>query len=467
MQRSTNMADQDEAQLKLLHLSIVGMHCINCTTLVEQRLKTLPQVRRVSAEYPAGRVLVVHSGELDIADLQSAAGDDGYTLSISDGTEPVSGSLTKAPRDYFEIAAVFAILIAAVMILQQFALLPRGISVSDTMSYGLAFVIGLVASVSSCIAVTGGLLVAIAAKYNVVNASLTDLERLKPHLYFNAGRLIFYALLGGVVGALGSALMLSPSVTGILTLVASALMIVLGLQMLGFLGSLGRFLPTLPRSVTDRIHGFAQRDTNQAAFLLGGLTFFLPCGFTQALQLYVLAKGEFVIGALTMLAFALGTLPALLSLSALSTFAKGGFRKHFLRFAGAAVILLGLLNIQYGLVLTGSDMGEARAVTTDDRDSGTTEPQRISMKVVGLDYQPNQFTVKQGVPVQWWIDASEAEGCGRVLVAPRLRIQKFLSASSTTLITFTPDQPGEFAFNCGMGMMTPGSKITVLPRAKG
>jgi hypothetical protein len=193
----------------------------------------------------------------------------------------------------------------------------------------------------------------------------------------------------------------------------------------------------------------------------------LPCGFTQALQLYVLAKGEFVIGALTMLAFALGTLPALLSLSALSTFAKGGFRKHFLRFAGAAVILLGLLNIQYGLVLTGSDMGEARAVTTDDRDSGTTELQRISMKVVGLDYQPNQFTVKQGVPVQWWIDASEAEGCGRVLVAPRLRIQKFLSSSSTTLITFTPDQPGEFAFNCGMGMMTPGSTITVLPRAKG
>jgi plastocyanin domain-containing protein len=71
--------------------------------------------------------------------------------------------------------------------------------------------------------------------------------------------------------------------------------------------------------------------------------------------------------------------------------------------------------------------------------------------------------VKQGVPVQWLIDASQAEGCGRLLVAPRLRIQKLLSGSSTTLISFTPEQPGEYAFNCGMGMMTPDSKITVLP----
>jgi plastocyanin domain-containing protein len=65
--------------------------------------------------------------------------------------------------------------------------------------------------------------------------------------------------------------------------------------------------------------------------------------------------------------------------------------------------------------------------------------------------------------VEWWIDGSQADGCGRVLIAPRLRIQKILSASSTTLISFTPDQPGDYAFNCGMGMMTPDSKITVVP----
>ena len=81
------------------------------------------------------------------------------------------------------------------------------------------------------------------------------------------------------------------------------------------------------------------------------------------LQLYALGKASFTVGALTMLAFALGTLPALLSLSAVSGLAKGAFQKHFLRFAGAAVILLGIFNIQYGLVLTGSEV--ARPATAN------------------------------------------------------------------------------------------------------
>jgi plastocyanin domain-containing protein len=89
------------------------------------------------------------------------------------------------------------------------------------------------------------------------------------------------------------------------------------------------------------------------------------------------------------------------------------------------------------------------------------------MKVVGLDYLPNQFTVKVGQQVQWWIDGSGAEGCGRVLIAPQLGIQKVLSDRSTTLINFTPMRTGEFPFNCGMGMMTPGSKITVIADGKG
>jgi len=64
-------------------------------------------------------------------------------------------------RDYIEIGAAFVIIIGLLFALGELDLLPRTIGLSDTMSYGLVFIIGLVASVSSCIAVTGGLLVAI------------------------------------------------------------------------------------------------------------------------------------------------------------------------------------------------------------------------------------------------------------------------------------------------------------------
>jgi len=377
-------------------------------------------------------------------------------------------------RDYLEIAAAFLIIIAILLALGQLDLLPRQFGVSETMGYGLVFVIGLVASVSSCIAVTGGLLVAVAAKFSEASGALTPAQRMRPHIYFNTGRILSYTLLGGAIGALGSALTLSPEINGLLTLVASTVMILLGLQMLRLLPALTRFLPTMPKSFSHYIHDRAERDTNGGAFALGAATFFLPCGFTQALQLYVLAKGSFAIGALTMLAFSLGTLPALLSLSAVSSLASGSFQRHFLRFAGAAVIVLGVANIQYGLVLTDSAMNAA-SVTPDQPPvtmspaamAGAKDKQIVVMRIDGLSYIPNHFTVKQGVPVEWRIDASEAAACGRFLLAPGLGIRKALSDQSTTMISFVPQRAGEFGFNCGMGMMTPDSKFTVVPDGRG
>ena len=373
-------------------------------------------------------------------------------------------------RDYVEIGAAFLIIVAILFALSQFDLLPKEFGVSETMSYGLVFVIGLVASVSSCMAVTGGLLVAVAAKYNEASATLSPVQRMKPHVYFNVGRILSYTLLGGAIGALGSALTLSPEINGVLTLVASAVMILLGLQMLKLLPAVTRFLPTMPKSFSHLIHDLAERDAKGGAFVLGAATFFLPCGFTQALQIYVLAKGSFAVGALTMLAFSLGTLPALLSLSAISSFASGNFQRHFLKFAGAAVIVLGIANIQYGFALTGRDFA---SISLGSGQTSLPQPARMEadkqvvvMKIDGFDYMPNRFVVKQGIPVEWRIDASDAAACGRFLLAPKLGIRSVLSSNSAAIIAFTPAAAGEFAFNCGMGMMTPGS-FSVVPNAPG
>jgi sulfite exporter TauE/SafE len=382
-------------------------------------------------------------------------------------------------RDYVEIGAAILIVVGILFALGQFDLLPKQFGLSTTMSYGLVFVIGLVASVSSCIAVTGGLLVAVAAKYNETTVNLTPMRRIKPLIYFNVGRVLSYTLLGGVIGALGSTLTLSPEVTGALTIIASAVMILLGLQMLKLLPALTRFLPTMPKAVGHYIHDLAERDANGGAFVLGAATFFLPCGFTQALQLYVLAKAGFTVGALTMLAFSLGTLPALLSLSAVSSLATGSLQRHFLKFAGTAVIVLGIANIQYGLVLSGSAMNAAPAVATNvsataaaapietSKSQQTEDKQIVVMRIEGYSYIPSQFTVKEGVPVEWRIDASEAAGCGRILIAPGLGVRKLLSNNSTTMISFIPPYAGEFGFNCGMGMMTRGAKFTVVPNGRG
>src|SRR6266436_7123573 len=351
-------------QWNTLLVKIKGMHCANCEVLIERKFKKIAGVRHVRASHSSGTAEIVAYGNLDITALHRAMADDGYTVSgISEQT--TRDSETKnTRRDFVEIGAVFLILVALYVILQQLDLLPDRLAVPNNISYGLAFLIGVVASISTCIAVTGGLLVAVAAKYNAAGRHLSRFQSFRPHIYFNAGRIASYTLLGGAIGALGSTFTLSAEANGLLILVASGVMIVLGLQMLNLFPSLKLFQPRMPKFLAHKIHDQAERNTKGGAFILGAATFFLPCGFTQALQLYVLAQGSFTTGALTMLAFSLGTLPALLSLSAMSSFATGAFQQRFLKLAGSAVIVLGIVNIQYGLVLAGGDLGSSQTADT-------------------------------------------------------------------------------------------------------
>jgi sulfite exporter TauE/SafE/copper chaperone CopZ len=443
-------------------VGIGGMHCVNCDVAVERALKNLPGITRVRANFRTSIAVVTSEQPLDMEAVSQRLAEEGYALAGAESAAP----LPSRRAHYLEVGGIVLIFAALFFAARQFGYVPRGFNVSEGMSYGLVFLIGLVASVSSCIAVTGGLLVAVTAKYNEISVAPPGWPRFKPLVFFNAGRLLSYTLLGGLVGLLGSVLTLSNEVNGILTLVASGVMILLGLSMLDLFPHAGRWLPRLPKAFSHAIHDLAVRNASGGAFVLGAATFFLPCGFTQALQLYVLAKGDFTTGALTMFAFALGTLPALLSLSALASFARGAFRRRFLAVAGVAVIFLGILNIQYGFVLTGSNavMPPAVAQAADIRTVRIENGKQVAiMRVVDFSYEPSEIVVRQGIPVEWRIDASEAAGCGRVLLAPSLGIRTILSDKATSILAFTPQQPGEYPFNCGMGMMTPGAKITVLP----
>jgi sulfite exporter TauE/SafE len=285
-----------------------------------------------------------------------------------------------------------------------------------------------------------------------------------PHLYFNAGRMISYTGFGALIGALGASLSLSPALNAGLVLLASLVMVVLGLQMLKLIPPLGLLGA---RPLSHRLHAMSERKTAGGAFLLGGATFFLPCGFTQALQLYVLAQGSAETGALVMLAFSLGTLPALLSLSALSSFATGVVRRRFVRAAGAAVVIAGLFSLHSAWTLgrTAGLVPGAGAPVAMDMLPLEGGRQIAAMEVVGLDYRPNVFKVVAGTPVEWRITAAQARGCARMLIAPDVGVRAVLSDTETNVFTFTPDKPGEYAFNCGMGMMPADSRFIVVPKS--
>jgi len=368
-------------------------------------------------------------------------------------------------RDYLLMGGISLFIVSAYYILKQFNLVPS-IGISQYMSYGVIFLVGLFAAMSTCIAVVGGLLLAIAGKYNELYPELTGIQKFKPHIYFNIGRIVGYTAFGAVVGGLGSVLVLSPQANGYLIILVSIVMLMLGFQLLHLFPWTRRFSPKMPKFISHKIHDLSAKESKSAPFILGASTFFLPCGFTQVLQLYVLASGDWKVGALTMLTFSLGTLPALLSLSAISSFAKGAFQRHFLKFAGVSVVMLAIFNINNGLTLAGVNFNfwaHARVGAPQIVDG----KQIVKMTVNGYAYEPNQFTVVQDVPVEWQIYGKNAVGCGQVLVMPTLGISKYLSKDGVTTITFTPKEIGIIPFNCSMGMMTRGAAFTVIPNNTG
>ncbi len=457
-----------------VNLAIQGMTCTSCEVLIERKLKKIPGVEKVTVNHASGRAELECSSEPPLSQLQEAVKDHGYTISLASpaaansgtGTTPRFTTTISQKKEYLEIAGIFIILIGLYVLLKQFDFLPPDLGVSENLGYGVAFGMGLLAAVSTCLAVTGGLLVGVASKYAEQHPDLTGYQKFKPHIYFNIGRVVSYTLLGAGVGAIGSLITLSPMATGILTIIVSIVMVILGLKLLNLFPWMKRFQPTMPKFIAHRIYDASHQPRKGAPFVFGALTFFLPCGFTQALQLYILSQGNAVSGALIMLAFSLGTLPGLVSLGAVSSFAQGTFKRYFLKFAGASIILLGILSINSGIVLTGNAISfplqNEKASFYDLHLPVIDGKQIVQMEVAGLDYYPAEFKIYQGVPVEWQIDGRKAQGCARVISVPRLRITEALRRDEVTTITFTPEQTGTIQFSCSMGMAGPGT-FTVIP----
>ena len=329
---------------------VEGMHCASCEVLLERRLKKVSGVTNAAIDRGSSTATITYKQRPSVESLASVINRDGYRFAGFVGASPARTSRPTA-RDYFEIIGFAAAFIAIGILLKRADLLPD-VAIADGMSLGLVFVLGLVAALSSCLAVTGGLLLAITAKHGESHPGLSGTRKFLPVLSFNTGRLLGYAGFGALLGAAGALLAPSSFLTGVLSLLAALIMILLGAQMLRVLPFLDRIPIKMPKFLAhwlyDRSSG-AYRPW--APFLFGAATFFLPCGFTQALQFSVLASGNALSGALTLFVFALGTLPMLLIVGAVSSFSHGSFQRYFTRAAAVFVILLGFLSLRAALRL--------------------------------------------------------------------------------------------------------------------
>ena len=343
------------SKMKKYKFNIQGMHCNACVLLTETELNDHAFVENTVANLNGCCVEVTGDfkdrSEEDVAkELSALVEKHGYKISTE--SEKVSASVGAGGAKVskwsdFKIALPITIAFIILFVaLQKMGLI--NLVNSGSVTYGTAFVIGIIASLSSCLAVVGGLLLSMSATF------AKDGDKVKPQLMFHGGRLLSFFVLGGIIGAIGGAFTLSATATFIVSLIIGIVMLILGINLLDVFPWAKRLQPSMPRFIAKKAHGVSKLNHTLTPLLVGIATFFLPCGFTQSMQLYTLTTGSFLSGGLTMLAFALGTLPVL-GLISFSSFSIQNSSKSgiFFKTAGLIVIMFAVFNVINSLAAIG------------------------------------------------------------------------------------------------------------------
>jgi sulfite exporter TauE/SafE/copper chaperone CopZ len=324
---------------------VSGMHCKACIYMTESELTDLPHVTQATSSLKSHTVEV--TGDFGDKTPQQIADEltlvlepRGYALHLERQTQKQNWS-------EFYIAVPIALAFGVLFLLLQKAGLVNLVG-GGQVTYGTAFVIGIIASLSTCMAVVGGLVLSMSATF------AKEGDRVRPQVLFHVGRLVSFFVLGGVIGALGAVFQLNAIASFILGVLIAGVMLVLGINLLDVFPWAKKLQPAMPKFLAKHAMGVSKLNHSLTPLLVGVATFFLPCGFTQSMQLYTLTTGSFLKGGLTMLVFALGTLPvlALVSFSSFSiqNSSKAGI---FFKSAGLIVILFAIFNLINSLVVIG------------------------------------------------------------------------------------------------------------------
>ncbi len=449
---------------------VVGMHCASCEILVEKKLLDLQNIKAVNASTTKGEVTIEFDGDRPNPErLNRIFKEDNYTFSDGNIKEKKVEDPERSRRANPTLVAfnIAIFIIIAFLVLDKLGI-ANFLSLSSSSSVLTFLGFGLLAGLSSCAALVGGIVLSMSKQWNSLYAQdQSTSKKLQPHLMFNAGRLISYTVLGGVLGLIGSRLQISPQITGYLVVAISILMIALGLQMLG-VKAFRKFQLSAPKSVTRGIANENNFKTKYAPFIMGALTFFLPCGFTITVQSLALLSGNMVSGALIMGAFALGTIPVLffIGLSSVKLSSKPHLAQRFSKVAGFLVIFFALFNMSNQATVLGFTGNNNTVTQTPASAQGSGEAKQnglapivngkqvLAMTATGSEDSPNYFKVKAGVPVRWEITAGSSLGCNGAIISGKLFDGAIdLTPGQLSVKEFTPQTAGTFGFSCTMGMI--------------
>ena len=433
--------------IKNQKIKISGLHCQSCKTLIEAELKDLPGIKSCTVDFKNGFCDVEF--DRDRINFEKIIGKI-----TALGYKPGNNGNGMSFNLWFGLLSpiiIGALILIYYLLSQTGAFTVLAKLNEKNIGYGLIFLIGLLASFH-CVGMCGGLVVAYSAG---VKNHYNNFSKYSLHLLYNGGRVFSYALVGALLGGIGSIFTISPIFSGAVMLLAGFFMLLMALNLVVNFSLLQKINSFLPQTIAGYIFKQRKNKNPKGPLMIGLLTGLMPCGPLQAMQLYALGTGSAWIGGLSLFIFSLGTVPLMFGFGAfITSFAKKYMNQAF-KISALVIAILGIMMIFRGF----NSINQKTSPASVDSDGSAIENtlengefQTVKMSVTRYGYQPDIIYLKKGIPVRWVIDGSGISGCTNAIQIPSLGIKKNLIRGEN-IIEFTPTQAGELPFSCWMQMV--------------
>ena len=458
-----------------------GMTCPACQAAVERAALRLPQVRTAQASVAQGVLEVTYASGAEARASEGALAEavqaSGYEMVARPARAGGGRGVLASLLTLAAIAGALA-LAHALGLTDVFLAFP---TVGSDATYPALFAAGLLTSLH-CIAMCGGLNLSqslvgepAAAPASDAGASISHvtprsrpgraraaLRALRPSALYNLGRLTSYTAIGGALGLLGSTFALSAATRAVVSVAAGAFMAAMGLTLMGVLrpGALARLLP---RGFASKIASATTSLRRRGPFLLGVANGFMPCGPLQAMQVYAVATGSMLAGALSLFCFCLGTVPLMFFAGSVISALKARVRRTLMRVGGALIVVFGLASAGNGLALLGVE--GMPAVSTGQASSAavaTVGADGVQRATVEVDYGSYQdVRLLAGVPTELTFHVPQGRliGCNSSLTIPAAGVTADLAEGDTT-VALAPLETGTYPYSCWMGMIKASITVT-------
>ena len=292
---------------KIIHIK--WMHCISCEIILEKELKQISWIKIIVLNHKKWIMEVEYIGEKKYIRIKEAIEKHGFEVIKQNINQKIN---------FNKILKNITLFLGIIVFIYLFSLIDLYNYLPDisTLSYSWAFLIWIIASVSTCLAITWWIIIWF-ARY--IDNSKWLIWHVKVQWYFQLGRVIWFFILGWILWYIWNVFQIGFWITWILNFIVWFLLLYMGLNIIWILPSITKYWIHLPKSFVHKIEALGNPKFSS---IVWALTFFLPCWFTQTLQLLAVSSWSFLAWGLVMMFFAIWTFPVLFSVWLWSSYFK-------------------------------------------------------------------------------------------------------------------------------------------------